>query len=88
MKWIFRFVVAIMMNESKIDTWFATKSAGPSFGTFSSPSNRSTKHVCRRIMMMNLKTSYGKQISRTIHKRNAAARQPKTISKVFKGADS
>ena len=57
MKWIFRFVTAIMMNESKTETWLATKTAGPVFGTFSSPSNRSTKHVWRRIVMMSLKTS-------------------------------
>ena len=88
MKWIFRFVVAIMMKESKTETWFATKSAGPSFGTFSSPSNRSTKHVWRKMLIMSLKTSYGKQTSSAAKTRKAAARQLRTISKVFKGGDS
>ena len=63
----------------------ATKTAGPVFGTFSSPSNRSTKHVWRRIVMMSLNISYGKQISRTVHTMRTAARQLKTISSVFKG---
>ena len=87
MKWIFRFVIAIMMNESNTETWFATKTAGPFSGTFSAPSNRSTKHVWRRIVMMSLKISYGKQNSRTAHTSRTAARQPRTISSVFKGGD-
>ena len=61
--------------------------AGPFSGTFSAPSNRSTKHVWRRIVMMSLKISYGKQNSRTAHTSRTAARQPRTISSVFKGGD-